>query len=262
MGIVNITDDSFYSESRCMDLPVLMSRVAQMIKEGVTILDIGACSSRPGSDPVGPQVEWERLKPALLAIRSKYHDIPISIDTCWSEVVQNVYDLIGDFIVNDITSGENDPQMLPLVGRLGLTYVAMHMRGNSKTMQDLTQYDDVVEDVVAYFNEFALKAEENGIKNWILDPGFGFAKTTSQNYQMMRELRKFRVPYPPGRIPQILVGVSRKSMIYKTFDITPEESLPQTQVLHLKALQEGASILRVHDVAEAARTIEVFWRLC
>ena len=120
----------------------------------------------------------------------------------------------------------------------------------------------MVDAVIRYFNEWSEKAAENGIRKWILDPGFGFAKTTSQNYQMMRELRKFRKPYVPGIIPQILVGVSRKSMIYKTFDITPEEALPQTQVLHLKALQEGASILRVHDVAEAARTIEVFWRLC
>ena len=262
MGIVNLTDDSFYSESRCMDIPTLMARVAKMVKEGVTILDLGACSSRPGSEPVGPQVEWERLKPALLEIRRKYPDMPISIDTCWSEVVEKAYDYIGDFIVNDITSGENDPQMLPTVGRLGLTYVAMHMRGDSRTMQQLTDYEDVVEDVIQYFDGFAEKAAENGIRKWILDPGFGFAKTTSQNYQMMRELRKFRKPYVPGIIPQILVGVSRKSMIYKTFDITPEESLPQTQVLHLKALQEGASILRVHDVAEAARTIEVFWRLC
>jgi dihydropteroate synthase len=188
--------------------------------------------------------------------------MPISIDTCWSEVVEKAYDYIGDFIVNDITSGENDPQMLPTVGRLGLTYVAMHMRGDSKTMQQLTDYEDVVEDVIHYFDGFAEKAAENGIRKWILDPGFGFAKTNSQNYQMMRELRKFRKPYALGIIPQILVGVSRKSMIYKTFDITPEESLPQTQVLHMKALQEGASILRVHDVAEAARTIEVFWRLC
>ena len=262
MGIINITDDSFYSESRCMDLTVLMDKVDQMVKEGVTILDIGACSSRPGSEPVGPQVEWERLKPALIAVRKKYPDLPISIDTCWAEVVEKVYDYIGDFIVNDITSGENDPLMLPTVGRLGLTYIAMHMRGTSETMQDMTQYDDVVQDVVAYFHDFAQKALDNGIKDWILDPGFGFAKTTAQNYQMMRELRKFRLPYAPGRIPQILVGVSRKSMIYRTFDITPEESLPQTQVLHLKALQEGASILRVHDVAEAVRTVDVYWRLC
>lgn len=262
MGIVNLTDDSFYAQSRCADISAVMERVTQMIKEGATIIDLGACSSRPGSDPVGPSLEWERLEPALIAVREAYPDIPISIDTSWSEVVQKAYGLIGDFIVNDITSGENDPQMLPIVGRLGLTYIAMHMRGTSKTMQSQTEYGDVVEDIIAYFKDFAQKAYDNGIKNWILDPGFGFAKTTAQNYQMMRELRKFRCPYPPGRIPQIMVGVSRKSMIYKMLDITPEESLPQTQVLHLKALQEGAAILRVHDVAEAARTIEVFWRLC
>ena len=262
MGIINLTDDSFYAESRCCDLEVLMERVSQMVHEGATILDLGACSSRPGADPVGPEVEWERLEPALKAIRDAYPDIPISIDTCWSSVVEKAYALIGNFIVNDISSGENDPQMLPAVGRLGLTFVAMHMRGTSKTMHGMTDYTDVVEDVVAYFKDFARRAMDAGVRNWILDPGFGFAKTTAQNYQMMRELRKFRVPYAPGRIPQILVGVSRKSMIYKTFDMTPEESLPQTQVLYMKALQEGASILRVHDVAEAARTIEVFWRLC
>lgn len=262
MGIVNLTDDSFYADSRCADMETLLRKVAQMIDEGATIIDIGACSSRPGSEPVGPEAEWKRLEPALKAVREAFPDIPISVDTCWSKVVQKAYDLIGDFIVNDITSGENDPQMLPVVGRLGLTYIAMHMRGTSRTMDGLTDYNDVVEDIIDYFRHFAQRAIDNGVKNWILDPGFGFAKTTAQNYQMMRELRKFRLPYPPGRIPPILVGVSRKSMIYKTFDITPEESLPQTQVLHLKALQEGAAILRVHDVAEAARTIEVFWRLC
>ena len=262
MGIVNLTDDSFYAESRCGDMGTLMDRVSRMVQEGATILDVGACSTRPGADPVGPEVEWERLEPALKAIRKAYPHIPISIDTYWSEVVEKAYALIGDLIVNDITSGENDPQMLPVVGKLGLTFIAMHMRGTSQTMQDMTDYEDVVEDVVAYFKDFAQRAQQAGVHNWILDPGFGFAKTTAQNYQMMRQLRKFRVPYPPGKIPQILVGVSRKSMIYKTFGITPEEALPQTQVLHMKALQEGASILRVHDVAEAARTIEVFWRLC
>jgi dihydropteroate synthase len=262
MGIVNLTDDSFYAESRCSDIGTLMARVSRMVQDGATILDVGACSTRPGSVPVGPEVEWERLKPALKAIREAYPHIPISIDTYWSEVVEKAYALIGEFIVNDVTSGENDPQMLSVVGKLGLTFIAMHMRGTSQTMQDMTDYGDVVEDVVEYFRDFAQRAKEAGVRNWILDPGFGFAKTTAQNYQMMRELRKFRVPYPPGKIPQILVGVSRKSMIYKTLGITPEEALPQTQVLHLKALQEGASILRVHDVAEAARTIEVFWRLC
>lgn len=138
----------------------------------------------------------------------------------------------------------------------------MHKRGDSKTMQSMTDYEDVVDDVIAFFEEFAVKADANGVKDWILDPGFGFAKTVSQNYQMMRNLRKFRRPYPSCPRPKILVGVSRKSMIYKALSITPEESLPQTQVLHLKALQEGADMLRVHDIAEAKRTVEVYWRLC
>lgn len=138
----------------------------------------------------------------------------------------------------------------------------MHMRGDSRTMQDMTDYDDVVEEVISYFKDFAVRAEKNGVRDWILDPGFGFAKTVSQNYQMMRNLRDLRRPYTSCPMPKILVGVSRKSMIYKPLDITPEESLPQTQVLHLKALQEGADMLRVHDVAEAKRTVEVYWRLC
>ena len=141
-------------------------------------------------------------------------------------------------------------------------WVMQHKRGDSKTMQSMTDYEDVVDDVIAFFEEFAVKAEANGVKDWILDPGFGFAKTVSQNYQMMRNLRKFRRPYPSCPRPKILVGVSRKSMIYKALSITPEESLPQTQVLHLKALQEGADMLRVHDIAEAKRTVEVYWRLC
>ena len=139
MGIVNLTDDSFYAESRCGDMGTLMDRVSRMVQEGATILDVGACSTRPGADPVGPEVEWERLEPALKAIRKAYPHIPISIDTYWSEVVEKAYALIGDLIVNDITSGENDPQMLPVVGKLGLTFIAMHMRGTSQTMQDMTE---------------------------------------------------------------------------------------------------------------------------
>jgi dihydropteroate synthase len=164
--------------------------------------------------------------------------------------------------VNDISAGEDDPMMLDMVGRLGLEYIAMHKRGNSALMQSMTDYEDVTEAVKNYFEAFSVKAENAGIRTWVLDPGFGFAKTVSQNYQMMRNLRRFRRPYSSCERPKILVGVSRKSMIYKPLDITAEEALPQTQVLHLKALQEGADMLRVHDVAEAKRTVEVYWRLC
>ena len=262
MGIINLTDDSFYAESRCQDLSAVLDKVRQMLEEGADIIDFGACSSRPGSEPVGPDVEWERLEPVLKAVRKEWPELRISIDTTSSSVVSRAYDVAGDIIVNDISAGNDDHQMLPLVGKLGLTYIAMHMRGNSRTMQQMTVYDDVVEDVKAYFDDFAERAQANGIRRWILDPGFGFAKTAAQNYHMLKNLRRLKTPYPSYGMPQILVGVSRKSMIYKELSITPEESLPQTQVLHLKALQEGAGMLRVHDVAEAVRTVEVFWRLC
>ena len=262
MGIVNLTDDSYFAESRCTGVDAALRRVEKMVAEGADIIDFGACSTRPGSLPVGEDEEWRRLSSVLPEVRTAFPDVRISVDTYWSSVVERAYDSIGDFIVNDISAGEADPQMLPLVGRLGLRFIAMHMRGDSKTMQSMTDYEDVVDEVISYFKEFAVRAEQNGVKDWILDPGFGFAKTVSQNYQMMRNLRRFRRPYSSFEMPKILVGVSRKSMIYKPLDITPEEALPQTQVLHLKALQEGADMLRVHDVAEAKRTVEVYWRLC
>ncbi len=161
-------------------------------------------------------------------------------------------------MINDISAGEDDPLMLPTAGRLGLTYVAMHKRGTPRNMQSMTDYGNVTEEVVGYFNDFALKAEEHGIGDWIIDPGFGFAKTVEQNYELLRNLARFS-EVPGNR--RILVGVSRKSMIYKLLGITPEESLPATQVVHLAALQSGADILRVHDTAEAVRTIEMYRRL-
>ena len=262
MGIVNVTDDSYFASSRCLsgdgkpDMGKILERTGRMLEEGADIIDIGACSTRPGSEPVGEDTEWERLAPVLEAVRKKFPHARISIDTYWSSVVRKAYDLIGPFIVNDISAGEDDLQMLPTVGRLGLTYVAMHKRGTPQTMQHLCSYQDVTAEVIGYFREFAVKAEKAGIRDWILDPGFGFAKTIEQNYRLLADLRQFTVL---GH--RILVGVSRKSMIYKLLEITPEESLPQTQVLHLAALERGADILRVHDVAEAVRTVQVYRQL-
>ena len=234
MGIVNLTD----------------------IAAGATIIDVGACSTRPGSDPVGEEEEWRRLKAFLPELKAAFPHARISIDTYFSSVVRNVYDLVGDFIVNDISAGEDDPHMLETVGKLGLTYIAMHKRGTPKTMQSLTEYGDVCHDIHEYFEEFAAKARKYGIRDWILDPGFGFAKTVGQNYELMRGLAGFT---DLGR--RILVGVSRKSMIYRKFDITPEEALPATQALHMAALCAGADILRVHDVAPARQTIEIYREL-
>jgi dihydropteroate synthase len=253
MGIVNLTDDSYFAQSRCADVAAAVEKVGRMLEEGATIIDIGACSTRPGSLPVGADEEWRRLKPVLKAVKEKFPEVRISVDTYWSEVVRKTYDLIGDFIVNDISAGEDDPEMLPLVGQLGLTYIAMHKRGNPENMQSLTEYDDVVADVVEYFRRFSDKAVRQGIKSWILDPGFGFAKSLEQNYEMLIRLAEFKSLQVP-----VLVGVSRKSMIYRLLDITPEEALPATQVLHMKALQSGADILRVHDVAEIVRTVALY----
>ncbi len=258
MGIVNLTDDSYFSGSRCPSAASALELASRHVLEGASILDIGACSSRHGSLPIGPEEEWNRLRPALESIRNEYPSVRISIDTYWSQVVENVYGLIGDFIVNDISAGEDDPDMLPTVGRLGLTYVAMHKRGTPQTMQSLVDYEDVTEDVLKYFHEFSAKAAAHGIKDWIIDPGFGFAKTVGQNYELLRNLGRF-MEIPGNR--RILAGVSRKSMIYKPLGITQEEALPATQVLHLAALQNGADILRVHDTAEAVRTVTLYMNL-
>ena len=256
MGIINVNDDSYFSQSRCPSCEQALSLAARYVAEGATMLDIGACSTRPGSLPVGADVEWERLKPVLKAVRDSFPDVRISVDTYWSDVVKKTYDLIGDFVVNDISAGEDDPLMLPLVGALGLEYVAMHKRGNPMTMQMLTEYEDVVRDVAGYFDSFAFKAGEHGIDRWILDPGFGFAKTAEQNFEMLRRLGEFA---RPGR--KILVGISRKSFIYKTLGTSPEECLSATQALHLQSLMNGADILRVHDVAETARIVSLYRHL-
>ena len=183
-----------------------------------------------------------------------FPDAHVSIDTYWSSVVERAYDLIGPFLVNDISAGAFDAPMLPLVGRLGLPYIAMHMRGTPETMQSMTDYPQgVTAEVLRYFKAFARRAAKAGVTDWILDPGFGFAKTVEQNWTLLEELELLQVLQRP-----ILVGVSRKSMIYKRFGITPEESLPATQVAHLLALQRGATWLRVHDVAEARRTVAIY----
>ncbi len=258
MGIVNLTDDSYFAGSRCPTVSAALDLAARHVAGGASILDLGACSSRPGSDPVGAGEEWNRLKPVLEAVRREFPSIDISVDTYWADVVRRAYDLVGDFIVNDISAGEDDPLMLSTVGRLGLPYVAMHKRGDSRTMQSLTDYQDVVSEVSAYFDGFSEKAGAYGIRDWVIDPGFGFAKTIDQNYELLRSLGRLKEGSGDRRI---LVGFSRKSMIYKALGITPEDALPATQVLHLAALQNGADILRVHDCAEASQTVSLYRRL-
>ena len=267
MGIVNITDDSYFAESRCLDgqsVDKAVERTGRLLEEGADIIDIGACSTRTGALQIGPDEEWRRLEPVLRALSGEFPSARISIDTYWSSVVERAYGLIGSFTVNDISAGEDDPKMLPLVGKLGLPYIAMHKKGTPGTMQSLCSYPPSHREglsyvscaVSDYFDAFALRAKEYGITDWVMDPGFGFAKDLEQNWTLMREMDKI---LKPGH--KTLVGVSRKSMIYRMFGITPEESLPATQALHMAALDKGADILRVHDVAEAVRTVRIWSKL-
>lgn len=277
MGIVNLTDDSYFAGSRCLEgndvekaADNAVGKASRMIENGATIIDIGACSTRPGSEPVGAEEEWRRLEPALKKLVRALPGTPVSIDTWWADVIRQAYETVASeydediakntLIINDISAGEDDPQMLPLAGTLSLKYIAMHKRGNSKTMQSLCNYENVTDEIERYFEIFSEKAEKYNIREWVLDPGFGFAKTIDQNYQLLKEMDRLTAKFSKKGI-RTLVGVSRKSMIYRLFGITPQESLCQTQVLHLKALQNGADILRVHDVEEAARTVELYRRL-
>lgn len=255
MGIVNLTDDSYYAPSRLLGAgrERLVGQVGAMVAEGMDILDIGACSTRPGARPVGADVEWTRLQPALEAIREAFPDLEISIDTYWSSVVRKAFDHIGPFLVNDISAGEDDPDMLPAVGALGLPYVAMHKRGTPATMQALTDYDDVVTDVLRYFEGFAERAAAHGIQDWILDPGFGFAKTVEENHELLHRLDELTSLFPQP----LLAALSRKSMIYKPLGISPDEALPGTIALDTVALLKGSRILRVHDPKPALQTIEL-----
>lgn len=269
MAIVNLTGDSYFSESRCLDadgrtdLRAVRQRVSRLIDEGADIIDFGACSTRPGSVGVGAEEEWRRLEPALKMMMAEFPETCISVDTYWASVVRSAAEFLlprslapVPFIVNDISAGLIDSQMLGTVAEFRLPYIAMHMVGTPEDMQSHCCYPEGVTAAVrSYFEEFALRAEAAGVKDWILDPGFGFSKTLDQNYELLRDMDKIA----QGR--KILVGVSRKSMIYKLFGISPEEALPATQAVHFAALSKGASILRVHDVAQARQTIEIFRKI-
>ncbi len=266
MGIVNLNGDSFYAGSRAAGADAV-ARAHKMWAEGADVVDLGACSTRPGSTQPSIEEEWARLEPVLKGMAGaslpgacpppdKGREHPaISIDTYRAEIVRRAYEVIGPFLVNDISAGEMDGDMLSTVGRLGLPYVAMHMRGTPETMQTLTDYDDVVTEVIRYFTEFEKKAADAGIREWILDPGFGFAKTVEQNYELLGRLDEVSSAFTQ----EILVGLSRKSMIYKPLGITPEEALPATQVLNFAALEKGATWLRVHDVVPALHTAKLFY---
>ncbi len=277
LGILNLTPDSFYAASRSTAGEVV-SRAMRLFEEGADGVDLGACSTRPGAPQPSLEEEWARLEPALKAwhgfsqgetspeifartgsrsdISGEVSPWPaLSIDTYRAEIVRRAYETIGPFMVNDISGGQLDPEMLETVGSLGLPYIAMHMRGTPENMQQFTDYPEgVVTAVKAYFQEFARKAQAAGIRQWLLDPGFGFSKTLEQNYQLLEGLGELKAAFEQP----ILVGLSRKSMVYKALGISPEEAMPATQVLQFAALERGASWLRVHDVAAAVQTARLY----
>lgn len=256
MTIVNVTPDSFYDGSRTFTEEEIERRVAQAIAEGADMLDVGGYSSRPNADEVSVEEECARVGRAMKVIRRVCPEVAVSIDTFRAEVVQRVVADWGDCIVNDIAAGEADSQMIPTVARLGLTYIAMHMRGTPATMQSMTDYSDVVEEVRNYFVRKLDELHSVGITDVVIDPGFGFAKTLEQNYALMDGLHRLNDLGAP-----ILVGISRKSMIYKLLDCTPAEALNGTTALHLEALRQGAKILRVHDTREAVEVVKIYNQL-
>lgn len=258
MGIINVTPDSFYAGSRCIavdgkaDESVIAARVERMLEEGADIIDIGACSTRPGSEPCSAGEEWKRLEGALQLVHREFPRVRLSVDTFRPEILRRSYDTVGDFIANDISAAA-DPLMLPTVAALGLTYIATH---NAPATDG---GPDIVQSVREHFRTFGMMAAQAGIRDWILDPGFGFGKSVEQNFELLSHLDELEQDEAVRH--RILVGISRKSMIYKPLGLKPEDCLAQTQVLHLAALQRGADILRVHDVAEAVRTLATYRRL-
>ena len=255
MAIVNATPDSFYASSRTQSQRSVAQRVRMAIEEGAAIIDIGGYSSRPSADDVSVEEEWSRVEMAIAATREVSSDIAISVDTFRSEIVRRAVAQFGDIIVNDIMAGKGDDAMLATVAELGVPYIAMHMRGTPQTMQQQTEYGDVVADVMSELSERLQVIKKAGIelKKVALDPGFGFAKTVEQNYALLAGLHKLKELGQP-----LLVGVSRKSMIYKPLGITPNEALAATQAVHWEALRQGATLLRVHDVKEAVETIKLY----
>jgi dihydropteroate synthase len=255
MGILNVTPDSFYDGGRFRNSSSVMRQVDQMLEEGASFIDVGAYSSKPNAEDISESVELQRILPVVDLIIKNFPNVILSIDTFRSEVARQCIDA-GASLINDISAGHLDNNMLEMVAKLNVPYIMMHMRGNPKTMQQQTNYDDLVKDMLSYFSERIEKAKALGIIDLVIDPGFGFAKTLEQNYELLYKLEFLNITDLP-----ILVGVSRKSMIYKTLGTSAEEALNGTTVLNTIALQKGASILRVHDVKEAIECIKLTQQL-
>jgi dihydropteroate synthase len=249
MGVINRTPDSFYAGSRVSDEEQLLQHADKMIGEGADILDIGGQSTRPNADQLGEEEELSRVAGAIDALHRRWPEIPLSVDTWYARVAREAV-AAGASMVNDISGGTFDPEMLPTVGRLRVPYICMHMKGTPVTMNREAIYDDVVKEVLDFFIRRIEDGRRAGIYDLILDPGFGFAKTAAHNFQVLHGLPLFRLTGKP-----VLLGVSRKSTIYRTLGVQPEDALNGSTVLHTIGLLNGADILRVHDVKEAQEAI-------
>lgn len=251
MGILNITPDSFYSGSRNKADDSLLKNTELMLKEGATFIDLGGYSTRPGADDISPKEELDRVQPAVELLMRNFPDILISVDTFRSEVAEKCIET-GAAIVNDISAGHMDKNMLSVIAKHRVPYIIMHMRGNPQTMKDLNKYDDMIQEIIFYFSERIKTARSLGINDIIIDPGFGFSKNIAQNFELLSKLEVFEMLSLP-----ILAGLSRKSTIYKTLGCEPEDALNGTSILNTVALMKGARILRVHDVKEAMEAVKL-----
>ena len=255
MGVLNITPDSFYDGGRYKDAKSILNQTEKLISEGATFLDIGAYSSRPGADFISENEELKRIVPVVELIQKNNPDVLISIDSFRAKVIRECVSA-GAVISNDISAGKLDPDMIKTVGELGVPYIMMHMRGTPQTMKNHTTYQHLINEIYAYFSKQIELARQHNITDIIIDPGFGFAKTLAQNYELLNQMEFFKNLNCP-----ILTGVSRKSMIYKVLGCTAEEALNGTTALNMVALMNGACILRVHDVKEAVECIKLFNQL-
>ncbi len=251
MGILNVTPDSFYDGGKYKDEKSILAKVEKMLIEGATFIDVGAYSSRPGADAISPKEELERILPIVELLVTEFPQIIISIDTFRSSVAQSCLEA-GAIMINDISAGKLDPQMLATIAKFKAPYIMMHLRGTPQTMQKKTDYEDLLKDILLFFSERIAAARALGLHDLIVDPGFGFAKTTEQNYELLQNLDLLQTLKLP-----ILVGLSRKSMIQKVLDCKPQDALNGTTALNMLALTKGASILRVHDVKEALECIKL-----
>ena len=252
MGILNVTPDSFYAGSRTQTEAEIVRRVKQIVSEGAAIIDIGAYSSRPNADNVSAREEMERLRMGLKILFEIQPDAVVSVDTFRADVARMCVEEYGVAIINDIAAGEMDANMFHTVAALNVPYIMMHMQGTPQSMQQHPHYDNLLKEVFLYFARKVQQLRDLGVKDIILDPGFGFGKTMEHNYELLSHLEEFRIFELP-----LLVGVSRKSMIYRLLDITPQEARNGTTVLDPICLLKGADILRVHDVKEAVETVRI-----